>query len=125
METPTPDPPRPFWEAWASTVPAGHLYLAFVLLSAADLVATVRLVQAGFAREGNAWALGVLHLSGWTGLVVYKILLVGVILGALALVDRTRPRLSRVVLLAANGLMGAVALRHLAIMLAHMLLRHV
>ncbi len=116
--------PRYFWDTWADTVPVGNLYVVFLLLSLADLVATVRQVQATVITEGNPLALWALHVGGAVGITAYKVCLVGVILGALAVVDRTRPRLARVVLLAACILMGIIALRQLGIMSVFALLRH-
>ncbi len=104
---------RYFWSDWFT----GHGYRTlswlFVLLSAVDLYATVRLLTVG-GREGNALANGVLQQYGLPGFALYKIALVGVILLALYLVNQRNPRLAILVLWGANLLMTYIALWHIA-----------
>jgi hypothetical protein len=73
-------------------LPLGRLFL-FALLSGADLFLTWRLVQQGdgLVYESNPLANWWLRHYGWLGLVAYKGLAVGLVLGLWAVVVRYRP----------------------------------
>lgn len=103
-----------FWSTWFQGQSLRLLSLAFILLSAADLLATLNTMPHG-VKEGNALAQTVLHLQGVTGFVVYKALLVTLALGVIWFVDRRNPRLARGVLWGAILLMTFIALLHLSI----------
>ena len=110
---------RYFWSDWFRGHAYGILALTFVLLSVADLVASIRVLPLGSApldvREGNRLAHAIWVTHGAAGFITYKLALVLVVLVAVWLIDRRSPATSRGVLWGANVLMALVALRHLAI----------
>lgn len=103
------------WESWFTSQSFRDLAALFVLLSLADLIATLHLLPAGI-QEGNLLAAGWLYAYGTLGFVFYKFAMVSVVLGAMWLVQRSRPELALRVLWGAVVLMGVIALIHLAIM---------
>ena len=105
--------PRYFWTGWFIDLPFRDLAGVFVLLSLADLAASLQLLRSGDIREGNELALTVLMLFGIRGLAVYKAFLVVVILVLCWLIDRKNHPLAQLVMWGAIILMGYIALRHL------------
>jgi hypothetical protein len=112
-------PEHPFWDGWFRGQSFGYLAVAFVLLSLADLLATVALLPQGI-REGNLLADTWLKGYGLAGFYVYKAALVIVVLLATGLLTRYRPRLAHGILWAGLLLTGLVVLRHLAIVAGFM-----
>ncbi|HEY3415295.1 MAG TPA: DUF5658 family protein [Armatimonadota bacterium] len=108
------DPRRYFWTGWFIDQPYRVLAGVFVLLSLADLSATLHLLRSGAIQEGNALALTILRLYGPAGMAAYKVALVLVILTLGWLIDRKDHRLSQIVMWSASVLMGYIALRQLA-----------
>ncbi|MHB9025995.1 MAG: DUF5658 family protein [Armatimonadota bacterium] len=102
-----------FWTGWLVDLPFRDLAGVFVLLSLADLAASLQLLRSGDIREGNELALTVLMLFGIRGLAVYKVFLVAVILVLCWLIDRKNHPLAQIVMWGAILLMGYIALRHL------------
>lgn len=109
---------RYFWSDWFDGHSLALLSTTFALLSLADLVATLRMMLLGVVKEGNALADAVWIGHGPIGFIVYKTVLVTLIITLIWLVDQRNPRLARSVIGGAVVLMGAIALRHLAIMAA-------
>jgi hypothetical protein len=103
-----------FWSSWMRGLSFGQLAWTFILLSLADLMATVQLLDYGIA-EGNPLANATYLLSGPDGLIVYKAFLVTLILGLTWVIHRKRPALAINLLWASLLLMAVIALRHLAI----------
>lgn len=108
---------RYFWSGWFAGYGFSTLAMVFVLLSAVDLLATVRLLPLG-VQEGNALAVTALRQYGLAGFALYKTVLVGVILLTLSLVERRNARLAHAVLWGANLLMTYIALLHVSILSA-------
>jgi hypothetical protein len=110
-----PDPTEEyFWTKWTISPTFTELVATFSLLSFTDLLATLRMLQMG-VKEGNAVANWFLMHFGPPGLIVYKLLLVGLILGIAAYIHRQQPVLARRVLWGAILTMGVIALLHVAI----------
>ena len=109
---------RYFWSGWFSGQSFVVLAALYCLLSITDLLATVRLLPFG-VREGNPWARWMLDHYDIAGFIAYKLLLVGVVLLATYIVERSNKRLAHIVLWAANIAMGYVTILHLAILTYH------
>jgi hypothetical protein len=110
--------PKYFWSDDLAGPSFRDLVLAFVLISAGDLIATWRLLEMGAIREGNALANWVLHEHGGPGFIIFKLLLVALILGIAYYIHPRRPGSARAILWAGVLITGIVLLRHIAIMLA-------
>ncbi len=100
---------------WFNGQTFSTLATAFVLLSLADLMATLQTVPTALLREGNGTANLMLQTYGIVGMVFYKSCLVFIVLGILWRVTQQKPRLAASVLWGALLLMGFVALYHLTI----------
>ena len=90
---------------------------AFILLSIADLLATLQTVPTGILKEGNNVANVILNDYGIGGMILQKVLLVTLAIAILRLVVEHRPRLAFRVLWFSTLLMSFVALYHLTIFL--------
>ena len=68
-------------------------WLAYSLLSAADLLTTYLLVggERPFTHEANPVAAAVLARWGWPGMAVFKVIGVGTVAACAALIARQRP----------------------------------
>lgn len=118
---PTPrerEKPKYFWSDELAEPATRDLMTAFVLVSIADLFATMRLLAMGVIREGNVLADRVLRDFGDRGFILFKLLLITLILGLAAFIHSRRPSAGRAVLWAGILLTGVVLIRHIAIMLA-------
>jgi len=111
----TPQTDRYFWSGWFEGHSLALLFMTFILLSLADLAATLRLMLAGIIREGNALANSIWQSNGPFGFIAYKAALVLVVLSAIWFVHTRNPKLARTVLYGGILVMGVVALRHIAI----------
>jgi hypothetical protein len=105
---------RYFWSSWFSGQSYGKLAVVFMLLSLADLAATMRLLPMG-VREGNLLADRWLTQYGMLGFIFYKAALVAVVLMATWILARYRPNLSKTVLWTGLMVTGLVVIRHLGI----------
>jgi len=106
---------RYFWSGWFTGQTFALLVVVYVLLSATDLIATVRLMPFG-VREGNLWASWVLGQYGTPGFIAYKALLVGVVILSTYVISRRKARLAHIVLWGANIAMGFITILHIAIL---------
>ncbi len=104
-----------FWAGWFEGHSLALLCATYILLSTADLVATLRLMLAGVISEGNALADYIWTHSGPAGFIIYKIVLVSFILVVVKLLQQHNDKFARMVLYSGILVMSAVALRHLAI----------
>lgn len=106
-----------FWVGWMAEQRFHTLLSAFLLLSLADLFATLRMLPFGI-REGNALAEMVLLRYGAIGFVVYKCLLVLLIVALARIIDRRERRLAVNLLWGGILVMGYVSLMHLSVIVA-------
>ena len=111
---------RYFWSGWFTGQSFALLAALYVLLSATDLIATLRLIPFG-VQEGNPWARWVLDHYGTPGFIAYKALLVGIVLLITRVVSRSNARLAHIVLWGANIAMGYITILHIAILTVHMM----
>jgi len=127
-----PKEQRYFWSGWFTGQSFFILAMLYLILSFADLYATIRLL--GFdniagnplgTREGNPLANWVLVHYGIVGFAMFKILLVFVVLGVIKLIERQRLRVAHILLWAANIIMAYVAILHITIMIATIYLHSV
>ena len=109
---------RYFWTGWFDGHSLTLLATTFILLSLADLVATLRLMTMGVIHEGNALANAVWGLHGPVGFVAYKTVLVALIIALIGLLHQRNARLARTIIWGGILLMSVIALRHLAIIAA-------
>ena len=114
---------RYFWSDWFRGQSLGELCLLFVLLSLADLLATLKLMKNGVS-EGNPTARAMLEHFGIPGFIGYKIALVALLLVVVRIIWRDKPATGRVLLWTANLLMTVIALMHITIMLGMMVGHH-
>jgi hypothetical protein len=92
-----------------SSLHPGKLLL-FTSLSAADLCLTSSLLQhgGGSIYEGNPIANAWLHSYGWTGLVIFKVMAMAVVIGTCAFISLSRPRAGGLVLVFACAAVAVV-----------------
>jgi hypothetical protein len=108
-----------FWDGWFSGQSFAALVGLFSLFSFVDLLATMRLVPLGVGvQEGNPLANYALDHYGAMGFILYKLMLVTLVIASCWLVHPRNARLANGVLWAGSLVMTAVALRHLAIIVA-------
>lgn len=112
-----PEKPKYFWTESLAEPKYRDLVAAFLLVSFADLFATLRLLAMGAIREGNAVANWVLAQFGGIGFIIFKVLLVALVLIIAGYINTRRPGVARSVLWAGILITGVVLLRHIAIML--------
>lgn len=108
---------RYFWSGWFTGYSFRQLALLYVVLSLADLYATLRLIPFEI-REGNALARHVLEQYDFPGFLAYKVALVAFVLLVVKIIDARDARRSEMVLWAANIAMAYVAILHITIMIA-------
>jgi REP element-mobilizing transposase RayT len=116
--TPSTEKPKYFWSDELAEPAVRDLMTAFILVSVADLFATMRLLAMGVISEGNALANWVLREFGNNGFILFKLLLIALILALAAVIHARRPAVGRAVLWTGILLTGVVLIRHIAIMLA-------
>lgn len=107
--------PRYFWTDWLAGCSLKQLSVGFILLSLADLLSTVRLLQYDIIREGNIVAEVTLVNHGLPGFIIYKIALTALVLGVIWVIRQQNWLLARNVLWTALLVFGVIALRHVAI----------
>jgi len=112
-----PKEQRYFWSGWFTGQSFLMLAVLYLILSFADLYATIRQLAFGI-NEGNMLANWVLAHFGIPGFAVYKMLLVFFVLGVIKLIERRRMRVAHILLWAANITMAYVAILHIAIMIS-------
>src|SRR5437763_11781071 len=94
-----------------------RLALLFVFLSVLDLALTWHLLRAGNGAvyEANWVAGGILSHFGFTGLALYKVLLVALVATLLCIVAAYRPRAARRLAAFACAAVGAVVIYSVAL----------
>jgi hypothetical protein len=105
---------RYFWTGWFTGQSYALLASLYVLLSAADLLATVRWMKFGAVKEGNPSANIIFKQYGLPGFIAYKAVLVAFVLLLIYIVEKRNRPLAHYVLWGANILMGFLAILHIS-----------
>jgi hypothetical protein len=108
---------RYFWTQDLAGPSQEELVAAFLIISLADLIATLRMMAAGFIREGNTLAAAIIHDYGILGMIVYKLVLMAIVVTIAAVLLPRRRSAARGILWTGIIITGIVLLRQLAIML--------
>ncbi|MHB9130269.1 MAG: DUF5658 family protein [Armatimonadota bacterium] len=119
-DEPIVQPTRYFWSGWITTPSIGQLEMVFLLLSLADLSATIKMMMEGLIREGNQLAATVLHFHGIYGLIAYKMTLVLIVITTTWIVSRQKPELATKVLWGAILLMGVIGLKQISVLVYYL-----
>lgn len=110
-----PNKVRYFWTGWFTGQSFALLAVLYLVLSFADLYATIRLIPFGI-REGNPLADWALTQHGTLGFAMYKLVIVLFLLGIVRIIERQKVHTAHLLLWAANIIMAFVAIRHIAIL---------
>ncbi|MHB0938609.1 MAG: DUF5658 family protein [Armatimonadota bacterium] len=110
---------RYFWSGWFTGQSFALLAVLYLILSFADLYATIRLIPFGI-KEGNPLADWALQNYGNIGFAVYKLVIVLFLLGIVRVIERRKVHTAHLLLWTANIVMAFVAIRHIAILATYL-----